>query len=395
MEIWQALLLFLLGAIGTYSFLKYQNSSSSEQELKKGLEQSIDNHLSEAVQKHLNTASESFLKLADQNLEKHNLQAKASYEANAQQMEKDVKGLKEDMGVLTQNLTSAVAGVKSSGTSLGTYVDTLSQNLQAWNESMASNKVRGDLGEEALEKILSDSGLTLGKNYYKQEHKTVDGVSVKPDVVVELANGGNLVIDSKFPYDDFKNAVMEKDPQRQEEHYKKHAAAVLHHVKELSKKSYFSYLNSSPDYTVLYLNSFIYYYHAMRLIPDIIEQARKRNIVIASPEIVIPLLSGVMQQWKEHKVMADIGKVTNEVSQLHSRLKTFISHISGIGKELDKAGQKVNQVYASFNKMVMPSIRRIEDLSVQNEKLEELQTSSSLESKEEDNLRAVPKKGKE
>ena len=150
MEIWQALLLFLLGAIGTYSFLKYQNSSSSEQELKKDLEQSIDNHLSEAVQKHLNTASESFLKLADQNLEKHNLQAKASYEANTQQIEKDVKGLKEDMGALTQNLTSAVAGVKSSGTSLGTYVDNLSQNLQSWNESMASNKVRGDLGEEAL-----------------------------------------------------------------------------------------------------------------------------------------------------------------------------------------------------------------------------------------------------
>jgi hypothetical protein len=43
----------------------------------------------------------------------------------------------------------------------------------------------------------------------------------------------------------------------------------------------------------------------------------------------------------------------------------------------------------------MPSIRRIEDLSAQNESIEELQVSSSLESKEEDNLRAVPTKEEE
>ena len=60
----------------------------------------------------------------------------------------------------------------------------------------------------------------------KQQHKTVDGVTVKPDIVVELANGGNLVIDSKFPYDDFRRAVEEKDASKQEEHYKTHKAAI-------------------------------------------------------------------------------------------------------------------------------------------------------------------------
>ena len=88
-----------------------------------------------------------------------------------------------------------------------------------------------------------------------------------------------------------------------------------------------------------------------------------------------------MQQWKEHKVMADIGKVTNEVSVLHSRLKTFIGHMSDIAKELGKAGAKVNSVFASFNDRVLPSIRRIEDLSGQNEEIESLKVESSLEDK--------------
>ena len=173
--------------------------------------------------------------------------------------------------------------------------------------------------------------------------------------------------------------MEEKDASKQEEHYKRHAESVLKHVKDLSKKNYFSYLNSSPEYTVLYLNNVIYYYHALRLIPDFVEQARKLNIIVATPEIVIPLLSGVMQQWKEHRVMADIGKVSNEVSVLHSRLKTFMGHMSDISKELGKAGAKVNSVFSSYNKSVLPSIRRIEDITAQSDEIEELKVESSLE----------------
>ena len=371
----QSLILVALIIVIYLYFLK-EKSNKEEQS---NVSSEIKKELSSSMQEHLKSASESFLLLANENLEKHNKTAQLKFKSNTEKVEKDVKSLKDDMGSLGKKLAEAVQNVKTSGTDLGVHIDGLSNNLQAWNQAMASNKVRGDLGEEALEKILSDSGLKEGTNFYKQQHNSVDGVIVKPDIVVELANGGNLVIDSKFPYDDFKRAVEEDDPRKQEEHYKKHAEAVLKHVKDLSKKDYFTYLNSSPEYTVLYLNNVIYYYHALRQIPDFVEQARKLNIVVATPEIVIPLLSGVMQQWKEHKVMADIGKITNEVSVLHKRLKTFMRHMSDISKELGKAGAKVNSVFSSFNKSILPSIRRIEDFSAQSDELEELKVDSSLE----------------
>ena len=368
------ILLALIAGIYLYFFRRKPN-----QDEQVNMSPEFKTEINDAIQKNFIVAADNFIKLADQNLKRHNQEAQTNFQTNSEKVEKDVKSLKDEMGSLGKSLTEAVQNVKSSGTDLGVHIDALSNNLQAWNQAMASNKVRGDLGEEALEKILSDSGLKEGTNFYKQQHKSVDGVIVKPDIVVELANGGNLVIDSKFPYDDFKRAVEEDDPRKQEEHYKKHAESVLKHVKDLSKKDYFSYLNSSPEYTVLYLNNVIYYYHALRKIPDFVEQARKLNIVVATPEIVIPLLSGVMQQWKEHKVMADIGKVTNEVSVLHKRLQTFMRHMSDISKELGKAGAKVNSVFSSFNKSVLPVIRRIEDFSAQSEKIEELKVDSSLE----------------
>jgi DNA recombination protein RmuC len=368
------ILIGLLVLIYLY-FVKPKESSVDEDKLKLELEAK----LVESFSKSLSTSKDDFLKLANEKFKAQSEAASTALVTNTDKVEKDVKELKDKMGELSKSLSTAVGDVKTSGTNLGEHVTNLSDNLQAWNLAMASNKVRGDLGEEALERILSDSGLKEGTNYFTQQHNTVDGQLVKPDIVVELANGGNLVIDSKFPYDDFRRAVEEGDPARQEEHYKKHANAVLKHVKDLSKKDYFSYLNSSPEYTVLYLNSVIYYYHALRLIPDFVEQARRLNIVVATPEILIPLLSGVMQQWKEHKVMADIGKVTNEVSNLHSRLKAFMGHMDDVSKELGKAGSKVNDAFKSFNSRVLPSIRRIEDLSAQNEILEDLKVDSSIE----------------
>ena len=119
----------------------------------------------------------------------------------------------------------------------------------------------------------------------------------------------------------------------------------------------------------------------MRLIPDFIEQARKKNIVIASPEIIIPLLNGVMQQWKEHKVIAEMGKISDEVNTLHMRLKTFMSHMSGIVKEFNQAGTKINSVFKSYKSSVMPSIRKIEKYSRQIDSIEELEEVNVLEAK--------------
>ena len=82
--------------------------------------------------------------------------------------------------------------------------------------------------------------------------------------------------------------------------------------------------------------------------------------------------------------MAEIGKVQNEVTELHGRLKTFVGHISDIASALGNAGSKVNAAFSSFNSRVLPSIRRIEDFSQQTEKIEDLTIDRSLDSQYKD-----------
>ena len=146
------LLFLLLGFIASYLvFSRKQNTSN---QLTKEIKTDLSNEISSSVQKHLKNASDQFLLLADQNLAKHNEKAQSNLGQNTQKIEKDVKTLQEKMQSLSTDLNSALSGFKSQGTNLGQHVDNLANNLQAWNEAMASNKVRGDLGEESLEKIL-------------------------------------------------------------------------------------------------------------------------------------------------------------------------------------------------------------------------------------------------
>ena len=105
--------------------------------------------------------------------------------------------------------------------------------------------------------------------------------------------------------------------------------------------------------------------------------------MVATPEIIIPLLSGVMTQWNEHRMMAEMQNVTNEVSNLHSRLKVFMRHIDDISKELGKAGAKVRDVIGSYNHKVLPSIRRVESLSGQQDLVKELSEDRLMELQEE------------
>ena len=322
----------------------------------------IKDTIQQKVDDRVDRAQNTLVNLADQKFKGH-----------LDVLNPQIEGLNKGISTITTKLGE----ITSTHTHLKDGVTNLNNSYQKWNEAMANPKIRGDLGEEALQGILSSSGLKEGENYKVQEYIERDGKTVKPDFIISLPNKGELVIDSKFPYDNFNKAVEEDNQERKEEFYKGHAKAVLSHVKELSKKDYFSYLDSSPEYTVMYLNHFIFYHEAVNRIPDLVEQARQLNVIIATPEIIIALLSSITVQWKEHKMLSEVGKVTNEITEMHSRLKTFINHIAGIPKNLIKTAESVDAAMGSFNKNLIPQIKKIEELTLQEDPIDKLEDDTS------------------
>ena len=62
--------------------------------------------------------------------------------------------------------------------------------------------------------------------------------TVKPDIVINLADGNHIICDSKVSLDNWKKFVMATEDQEKDEQFKKHALAVRKHIDDLSKKDY-------------------------------------------------------------------------------------------------------------------------------------------------------------
>ena len=76
---------------------------------------------------------------------------------------------------------------------------------------MGKGQTRGQYGEMQLEQLLKHAGLLEGTHFQRQDSRAgVDGVA-RPDVSILLAGGGEVLIDAKFPWDAFFEAMGTND----------------------------------------------------------------------------------------------------------------------------------------------------------------------------------------
>ena len=78
------------------------------------------------------------------------------------------------------------------------------------NALRGDSKVQGDWGEMILEKILESSGLRQGEEYELQKsYRNEDGQLLRPDVVIHLPEGKQIVVDAKVSLTAYERYVQD------------------------------------------------------------------------------------------------------------------------------------------------------------------------------------------
>ena len=108
-----------------------------------------------------------------------------------------------------------------------------------------NSKVQGDWGEMILETILDNSELVKGVHYQTQENikDQETGANLRPDVILNLPEGKQIVIDSKVSLTAYVNYCESEDPNVRQQVLREHLRSVRNHINELACKSYQSQLN--------------------------------------------------------------------------------------------------------------------------------------------------------
>ena len=303
-----------------------------------------------------------FLTLATEKL-------KAAHTDSAHDLEKRQTAISEllkPMQTHLETLGSAVEQIKGTDQVLKDEIKGLTRETAKLAGALRDPAAQGKWGEYILEGIMDNSGLIKGVHYVTQE--SLSGGTQRPDMIIQLHDGLKIVVDAKTPLNDFASALSGSMSETEADATMKNLAQQIRtHINTLSKKGYWENLDvESVDFTVLFLPSEPLFSMALRSDPGIVDLAASKNIVIASPTLMMALLRVVRMGWRQVDLASNARAISDQGAILYQRLVTFTEHLSKAGRGLSGALGSYNDAIGSLERMVLPAARKLQEMGVQD-----------------------------
>lgn len=258
-------------------------------------------------------------------------------------------------------------------TQVGSLVS-LQEQLRSETHSLATAlrapAVRGRWGEMQLRRTVEAAGMLEYCDFVEQSStRDGDGRLLRPDLVVKLPGGRQVVVDAKAPLQALLDAVegtlSEDDRAAKMSDFARH---VRDHIAKLTGKSYWQQFSPTPDFVVMFLPGESFYRAALEQDPALLELHASSRVIIASPTTLITLLRAIAVGWREEKVAESARSVSELGRELYERLATMVEHFATVGKRLDGAVQAYNQTVGSLERRVLVSARRFPEHGIGTDK---------------------------
>jgi DNA recombination protein RmuC len=277
-------------------------------------------------------------------------------------LHEQLRELERNRAAWQSQLRQQVDDVRLSG-------EALRREAAALSTALRKPQVRGRWGELHLRRTVELAGMVEHCDFTEQASTATDDGLLRPDLVVRLAEGRQLVVDSKVPLAAFLEAAETDDEFHRNARLRAHARQLRTHVDQLASKTYWARLPSTPEFVVLFVPGESFLSAALDVEPSLLEYAAERRVVLATPTTLIATLRAAAFAWNQSALTESAREVFELGRELYERLGTMGDHLGRVGRSLTSAVDAYNRCVGSVESRVFSTARRLRDLHVTQSEL--------------------------
>ena len=319
--------------------------------------------------------NEAFLKLAAVSFEALHVKAESELAQRQQAIDGLVRPLHESlrrydeqMRLLEQSRQSAYGGLDQHLKSLAESHQRLQQETGNLVKALRAPTVRGQWGEITLKRVAELAGMVDHCDFVEQHSITGDDGRFRPDMVVRLPGGRQIIVDAKTVLAAYLDAHDAQDDAQRAAALRRHAEQVRSRMDELSLKAYWTQFDRAPEFVVLFLPGEQFLGAALDQDPHLIEEGFARGVVLATPATLIALLRAVAYGWRQEQLNVHAEEAGRLGKDLYERMASLAEHLNDVGQALGKGVSAYNRAVGSLETRILPAARRFKELGVSSDK---------------------------
>lgn len=224
-------------------------------------------------------------------------------------------------------------------------------NAEAENLTKAlkgDNKLQGNWGELVLERVLEESGLRKDYEYFVQtSSRDAEGKIKRPDVVIRLPDGKDVIIDSKVNLVAYEQAVASEVDEEREQYLRQHLTALRSQIKGLSEQDYDQLPDiRSLDFVLLFIPIESAFTLAMEADRRLFTEAFNKRIMLVSPTTLMMALRIINNLWRVEKQNKNAQEIASKAGALYDKLNGVVEEVDKLGKQLTTLQGTYDNVYS-------------------------------------------------
>ena len=198
------------------------------------------------------------------------------------------------------------------------------------------SRVQGTWGELVLERVLEQSGLRKGHEYEIQGgFRDHENRLMKPDVIVRLPEGRQIIIDSKVSLIAWEKYINSDDDTARAAHLKELIKAIRDHISLLGAKDYGRLEGiNSLDFVLMFMPVEAAFTTAYQHNEQLFTDALAEKIIIVSPTTLLATLRTIENIWQSERQSRNSIEIARKAGLMYDKFRGFVEEMEKIGRQL-------------------------------------------------------------